>query len=180
MSEELDTDTNEPIVEDVFEEQEEIVEGVEEPVQKTTVGMKHAYINLSQQEPPIIASWDADGQVVISHDGEDEFRAIVNSGDYIASYRMDTKTPTAAELLEQERARMLVSKFQAKAALLQSGLLDSTREAIENADAMTQLAWSDAQEFRRSSPMISTLAVALGLTEIQVDDLFKVAATIEA
>jgi len=41
-------------------------------------------------------------------------------------------------------------------------------------------AWTDAQEFRRMSPTILALSDQLNLTEPEVDDLFRQAATIEA
>lgn len=75
-----------------------------------------------------------------------------------------------------------VSKFQAKAALLQAGLLDSV-EAMMTAPqtpAVAKLAWSDAQEFRRQSPTVAAMTAALGLNEGQIDDLFRAAARIVA
>ena len=74
----------------------------------------------------------------------------------------------------------VVTPFQAKAALLQAGLLDTVKAAIASAPAITQLAWSDATEFTRDSPTISTMAGALGLTSVQVDALFVAASAIQA
>jgi hypothetical protein len=45
---------------------------------------------------------------------------------------------------------------------------------------LSRLAWADATEFRRNSPILQTTAVALGLTETQLDELFANAATIVA
>jgi len=73
-----------------------------------------------------------------------------------------------------------VTPFQAKAALLQAGLLDTVKAAIASAPAITQLAWSDATEFTRDSPTIATMAGALGLSSAQVDALFVAAAAIQA
>lgn len=75
-----------------------------------------------------------------------------------------------------------VSKFQAKAALLQAGLLDSVEAmmAAPQTPAVAKLAWSDAQEFRRTSPTVAAMTAALGLSEGQIDDLFRVAAGIVA
>ena len=42
-----------------------------------------------------------------------------------------------------------VTPFQAKAALLQAGLLDAVLAAIAAAPRITQLAWAEATEFRR-------------------------------
>ena len=41
-------------------------------------------------------------------------------------------------------------------------------------------AWTDASEFRRTSPTIAELAGQLGLTDEDVDTMFEQAAEIEA
>jgi hypothetical protein len=89
--------------------------------------------------------------------------------------------PTLAEVaLTNERGGMVVSRFQARAALLQSGLLATAETAIQSGDALTQMVWADAQEFRRSSPTVAAIASVLSLTETEIDDLFRLAITIEA
>lgn len=89
-------------------------------------------------------------------------------------------TPTGDEILAAERARMICSRFQAKAALLQAGLLPRVDTLMAAADPMAKLAWSEVVEFRRNSPTITALATAAGLTETQVDDLFRAAMGITA
>lgn len=74
----------------------------------------------------------------------------------------------------------VVSRFQARAALHIAGHLPAVEAAIEAADPLTQMAWQDAQEFRRNSPTILAMATALGLSDARVDDLFVAAASIEA
>ena len=79
----------------------------------------------------------------------------------------------------------VVSRFQAKAALLQMGLLDQVENLMAGMDPMTRLAWTEAVEFRRSSPLLNSLAPYLTwpdgtpLTEPDLDDLFNLAQTIE-
>lgn len=75
-----------------------------------------------------------------------------------------------------------VTAFQAKAALLQCGLLDSVEAQMNaaNTEAFTRLAWYTAQEFKRDSPTVAAMIPALGITETQLDDLFKFASTITA
>ena len=73
-----------------------------------------------------------------------------------------------------------VTPFQAKAALLQAGLLDAVKVAVLAAPPIVQLAWSDATEFTRDSPTIAALAAQLGLTDAQVDDLFIAASQVFA
>lgn len=86
----------------------------------------------------------------------------------------------AAEALLAERQSMVVSRFQARAALHIAGLLAQAEQAIAGAGTLAQLAWQDAQEFRRNSPTVAAIAETLALTDEQLDDLFRQAATIEA
>ena len=72
-----------------------------------------------------------------------------------------------------------ISRFQARAALLNAGLLGQVEAAIAQADAMTQLAWAEAVEWKRSSPLINAIGAQLGLTPAQMDALFASAAQIE-
>ena len=71
----------------------------------------------------------------------------------------------------------VVSRFQARAALHQFGRLAEVEAAIASSDAITQMAWLDAQEFRRQSPTILALGKQLGL---DLDALFIAAAQIQA
>jgi len=86
----------------------------------------------------------------------------------------------AAAAAEAAKVPESVTPFQAKAALLNAGLLDAVLAAIAAAPRITQLAWAEATEFRRTSPTVLMLAGALGLTSTQLDDLFKAAKGIEA
>lgn len=72
-----------------------------------------------------------------------------------------------------------VSRFQALAALMDAGLLSDVDMALADAGPLAQLAWAEASEFRRNSPMILTMADGLGLTDDDVDALFRAAAQIE-
>lgn len=74
-----------------------------------------------------------------------------------------------------------VSRFQARAALLQTGLLETADLAVAaSGDPFLQLAWKEATTFPRTSPGIAALAPALGLTDDDLDDLFRAAALITA
>lgn len=66
-----------------------------------------------------------------------------------------------------------VSMRQARLALLSAGLLDQVDGAI--ADPAARIEWEYAQIVKRDSPLIAGLTGGLGLTEAQVDDLFKAA-----
>jgi hypothetical protein len=79
-------------------------------------------------------------------------------------------------------APQIVSKFQGRAALAQAGLLASVQSYMDAqpADSLAKLAWEHAQEFRRQSPSVLAIASALNLTNEKLDELFVLAATIEA
>lgn len=81
--------------------------------------------------------------------------------------------------LEAERAGMKVSRLQARVALLQAGLLPQVEAAVAAADPIIQMAWAEAIELRRYSPAILGLASALGLTDTQLDNLFRAAAQVD-
>lgn len=68
-----------------------------------------------------------------------------------------------------------VTSLQAKAALLQAGLLDMAEAhfAQPTIDPLARLAWAEATTFERDSRLVAATAAALGLTPNQVDDLFR-------
>jgi len=92
----------------------------------------------------------------------------------------DKPAPDPAKVLAERSAGMVVSRFQAKAALSAAGLLDKTEALVARADPITQLAWAEVIEFRRNSPTILALQGAMGLTDAQLDALFLAASAIEA
>lgn len=84
--------------------------------------------------------------------------------------------------LRKTMDEMVVSRFQAKAALSLVGLLETVEAAMASptADPIIKLAWTDAREFRRSSPSIAAMAAQFGWSEAQLDQLFLAARGIEA
>lgn len=82
----------------------------------------------------------------------------------------------------QAIAPQVVSKFQAKAALMSVGLLAQVEQmmADPSADPLAVLAWTEAQEFRRTSPTVLAMGAALGLDDAALDSLFIQASSIEA
>ena len=88
--------------------------------------------------------------------------------------------PLEEFMLNEWRQSVRVSAFQAKAMLLQAGYWEDVSAYLAGADPVTQLAWETAQEFRRLSPTILEIAEVLEISDEQLDDLFRFAATIEA
>ena len=74
---------------------------------------------------------------------------------------------------------LTISPVQAKIALHRAGLLTAVESMIAAADIETQLAWSEATSFNRNSPILTSMAAALGLSETQLDNLFTTALTIQ-
>ena len=98
-------------------------------------------------------------------------------------------TKVSKEELDQrkadaERARLdsiTVSRFQAKAALDDAGLLDAIENYMTSDDVprRVKLAWQEAQ-FKRGSKMINDLSSEFDLSEKELDELFLAAKEIEA
>lgn len=90
-------------------------------------------------------------------------------------------TPPALDPLQLERAGMRASRFQAKAALYQAGLLPAVERLLSQSESfMHKLAWDEAGEFYRDSPTIAHLAGSMGLDDLAIDELFRLAMSIRA
>ena len=87
-------------------------------------------------------------------------------------------TPPAPEP-EAQPEDITVSRMQARMALYQAGLLSEVQAIVAQGDPLMQMAWAEAVEWKRSSPMINGLAQQLGLSAAQVDALFLTASQIE-
>ena len=73
-----------------------------------------------------------------------------------------------------------VTRFQARAALQLAGLLDDAEAAIAQAHPLSRIAWEHANVYRRDSPTVISIGHQLGLSEAEMDELFKTAASITA
>ena len=71
-----------------------------------------------------------------------------------------------------------VSAAQGRLALLQADALDALEAWVASQDRATQIEYAARGEWRRDWPLVATGATTLGLTEAQVDDLFRLAATL--
>lgn len=92
-----------------------------------------------------------------------------------------TDEQIAQQQLENWRENTVVSELQAKQALDDFGYLDQveTLMADPSTPAKTRRAWQLAREYHRLSPTVLEIAQLLELTDVQVDDLFVHALTIE-
>ena len=96
--------------------------------------------------------------------------------------RKVTQTELNDREAKAERERLdsiTVTRFQAKAALLDAGLLEDVQTYIDgSADPIVKLAWEEAG-FRRDSNLMNQIGGELGLSEAQMDELFLTAQEIE-
>lgn len=74
-----------------------------------------------------------------------------------------------------------VSRFQLRAAFLQANLLNDIEAYMADpaTDPFVRVTWEDAQAFKRNSPTVLAIQSHLGLTDEQMDDIFRFASTIE-
>lgn len=88
------------------------------------------------------------------------------------------KTPEEIQAeLDEKRRNMICSNYQARAILLKNGMYDTVQAAMDDAttDPEAKIAWEYAGEFHRISPFVVSMGQALGLTELQLDELFEAA-----
>lgn len=88
-----------------------------------------------------------------------------------------------ADEMTARRSRIVVSKRQARLALLQVGLLDNVEAAINGISdelqrRQAQISWEYADEIRRLDAWVAILGGALNLDDAALDELFAQAATL--
>ena len=71
-----------------------------------------------------------------------------------------------------------VTPRQARLALLAAGHLAAVNAAVAAAGPHAQIDWDYALEIRRDNARIASMAAGLGLTDAQIDDLFRAAAVL--
>lgn len=106
------------------------------------------------------------------------------NGEWVEGETAEQQEAREQKEAEEERERldaMTASRFQAKAALDDAGLLDQVEDymAGEDVPRRVKLAWQEAS-FRRGSNMVNQIGTELGLSESEIDNLFIAAQRIEA
>ena len=124
----------------------------------------------------------ADGTLrVVDRDGPTDLFTRAQAGEFGPVLSFDP----ALDVTPTPEPVKTVSRLQAKAALLQMGLLDQVDALVAGLDQMTRLAWAEATTFRRDSPLLISLSAYLvwpdghALTKADLDALFDLAETIE-
>lgn len=100
--------------------------------------------------------------------------------DFSTGQTRTVKTMEPAPVAVQKIVPQVISRFQARAALMDAGILADVEIAVAGAGPLAQLAWAEAIEWRRDSHTISVISDALGLSDEDLDDLFIAAAGIVA
>ena len=133
-------------------------------------GVTYARVQATDR-PEIDAEWQA----------VEEAAPVRVDGVWTQQWAVRDLTPgELAARRQTRRESMVISRFQGEAALYQAGLLDDVEALIAQSDPLVQIAWQRVTEFRRLSPMIASIAQALGWTDEQLDALFETAAGIDA
>lgn len=98
------------------------------------------------------------------------------NGEWWQTYTGRDETP------DEYRPDMVVTMRQARLALADQGLLTQINDAIalipEPDKTKIQIEWEYASEVVRTSSWVSALQPALGVTDEQMDDLFRLAETL--
>ena len=102
----------------------------------------------------------------------------------------DGNEPRVVDFIERIVPQQ-VTRYQARAALLQTNLLDYIDSHINSLpvdtpdptvnleNRMIKEAWINVLHFNRNSLMVKSIGTFIGLSESQIDDLFVFASTIE-
>lgn len=118
----------------------------------------------------------------ITQNIEETAPALVNSRWQTNWSIVDVTPEVAEQRLANKRMGMVVTPFQAKAALAQLGKLEEVETIMQDpaTSTLAKLAWNEALEFRRTSPTLLAIAQILNTTDAELDNLFEVAGTIVA
>lgn len=95
-----------------------------------------------------------------------------------APYVINTPKP-AEVLIAEQRARLVpLSPAQTELVLHRCGLLDTVLAAVEAGDIELKIRWRKSTEFRRDNELLISMAKQLGISDEQLDDMFRLGATL--
>ena len=90
--------------------------------------------------------------------------------------QVDWETMREDEMRARDPVPQQVTMRQARLALLSAGLLDDVEAVISAAGRAAQLEWEYAAVVDRSNPAVAAVQQQQGMTDAQIDDLFREAA----
>jgi hypothetical protein len=82
------------------------------------------------------------------------------------------------EILNQWRKSVSVSPLQIRRALRAVGLLDEINAFVESSSVEVREAWEYAIQIDRTNEMLLDASSAMGMSDLEVDDLFRLALTL--
>lgn len=82
------------------------------------------------------------------------------------------------EIISEWRLYISATMRQARLALKQQGLLATVQSNIDALPEDSQIEWEYAGSVERNSPLVQSLGAALGLSDEDLDNLFKLAITL--
>ena len=103
-----------------------------------------------------------------------------SSATFVLHETTPEEVPTQSK--EEWRATTEVSRFQARVALYNFGLLEAVSKMMSDPATpfIAKESWESAGVFKRNSPTVVAMGAGLKLTEDQIDELFKAALEIQA
>lgn len=152
-------------------------------VPDSLVGINNEFrnIDLATLDPNIRAvQWDgAKGHIEFN---DNKANSTIDSIDMfsvvIAAWNALTPAPLPPPLpltIEQIRAQLhSLSPAQVRLVLNQFGLLTQVETAIAAGSRELQIEWEFRVEFKRDNVLLNSMATGLGLTDVQLDNMFKV------
>lgn len=188
--------TLEPVYEDV-PAYDPFVERLEESETITDTQVIYGYVKVALQGQEIVDALEAGTQRARLYK-----ESLLSQTDHWLS--SDTPAPTVAQLAYRQALRDVseqpgfpitiawpvlpvttgeevpasVTSRQCRLVLAAQGLLSSVESAISSSVEAVQIEWQFASTIERYSPIVVSLGGTLGLTEEQLDDMFKLAATL--
>lgn len=117
--------------------------------------------------------YDPDTQTVV------ELSPVLDAGQWRENWAVREVPMQEREArLASRRAAMKCSSAQGRLALLQAGVLDALEAWIATQPRATQIEYAARSTWRRDWPLVASGAAAMGLSEDQVDELFRMAAAL--
>ena len=107
---------------------------------------------------------------------------VLRIGEYAVwqgtGWAVTTQLYSAPTIVEKVEVTPAVSMRQARLALLQNNLLDAVNAAVGQMPQAAQIEWEYATEVRRDNALVAAMQGLLGWTDVQMDGLFTLAATL--
>lgn len=91
---------------------------------------------------------------------------------------INVSSPELPEYIAEVIPTKSLTAWQVRKVLTDAGLRAQVEASVAQADQNTQDAWHYASEFKRDDAILNSMAVLLGITDIQLDALFESGVTL--